>query len=130
VTLTRLSGKEHRVTARIGAVAGVHAASKYDEMSTAAGHVGVPNATPTRVSGLASGGGLLMFQRSFHDDFPADDSPMPWVPQEPPQRLARDGKLAMHPPEYFWQAMDTKTQDHRRLNRVSASGAAPWRVWR
>ena len=47
---------------------------------------------------------------------------------EPLQSLARDGELMAYDHRGFWHAMDT-LRDREHLERLWASGRAPWRVW-
>jgi glucose-1-phosphate cytidylyltransferase len=47
---------------------------------------------------------------------------------EPLQSLARDGELMAYDHRGFWQAMDT-LRDRDLLERLWASGQAPWRRW-
>ncbi|MCB4822836.1 glucose-1-phosphate cytidylyltransferase [Roseicella aerolata] len=47
---------------------------------------------------------------------------------EPLQSLARDGELMAYDHRGFWQAMDT-LRDRDQLERLWASGRAPWRCW-
>ncbi|TDH61895.1 glucose-1-phosphate cytidylyltransferase [Dankookia rubra] len=47
---------------------------------------------------------------------------------EPLQSLARDGELMAYDHKGFWQAMDT-LRDRDQLERLWASGRAPWRQW-
>lgn len=48
--------------------------------------------------------------------------------QEPLESLARDGELAAFDHAGFWQPMDT-VRDRDHLERLWASGHAPWKVW-
>jgi glucose-1-phosphate cytidylyltransferase len=48
--------------------------------------------------------------------------------QEPLQRLAHDGQLAVYRHGGFWQPMDT-LRDKERLEQLWRSGAPPWRQW-
>lgn len=48
--------------------------------------------------------------------------------QEPLESLARDGELAAFDHPGFWQPMDT-LRDRDHLERLWASGHAPWKVW-
>ena len=48
--------------------------------------------------------------------------------QEPLQRLASDGQLAVHFHKGFWQAMDT-LRDKLHLEDLWARGQAPWKTW-
>lgn len=45
------------------------------------------------------------------------------------ERLAEDGELMAFRHEGFWQCMDTPA-DRRALEELTASGRAPWEVWR
>ena len=48
--------------------------------------------------------------------------------QEPLMQLAQDGELMAHPHYGFWQPMDT-LHDKNALEKLWASGAAPWKKW-
>ncbi|MDQ3753750.1 MAG: glucose-1-phosphate cytidylyltransferase [Acidobacteriota bacterium] len=48
--------------------------------------------------------------------------------QEPMERLARDGMLAVYRHEGFWQPMDT-LRDKQVLEELWQKGKAPWRTW-
>ena len=44
------------------------------------------------------------------------------------ERLAAEGQLMAYHHEGFWQCMDTQ-RDHPLLEKLWASGEAPWKVW-
>lgn len=48
--------------------------------------------------------------------------------QEPLEGLARDGQLRAYDHTGFWQPMDT-LRDRMMLDRLWASGEAPWKIW-
>ena len=48
--------------------------------------------------------------------------------QEPLMKLAGDGELMAYPHYGFWQPMDT-LHDKNTLEKMWASGAAPWKKW-
>ena len=48
--------------------------------------------------------------------------------REPLERLAGDGQLMAYKHESFWQCMDT-IRDKKLLERLWASGNAPWKSW-
>jgi glucose-1-phosphate cytidylyltransferase len=48
--------------------------------------------------------------------------------QEPLNELVRAGQLSYYRHEGFWQSMDT-LRDRHLLERLWASGQAPWRLW-
>jgi glucose-1-phosphate cytidylyltransferase len=49
--------------------------------------------------------------------------------REPLERLANDGNLAAFRHSGFWQPMDT-LHDKNNLEKLWASGKAPWKVWK
>lgn len=57
-----------------------------------------------------------------------DDDETVWE-QDPLERLAAGGELAAYRHHGFWQAMDT-LRDRNHLERLWASGDAPWKTWR
>jgi NDP-sugar pyrophosphorylase family protein len=48
--------------------------------------------------------------------------------QKPISQLVRNGQLNSYQHESFWQAMDNY-QEMQYLNRLWASGEAPWKIW-
>ena len=70
-------------------------------------------------------GGFMVLGAGIFDRIDGDDSVLE---QEPLQSLARDGELAGFQHTGFWQPMDT-LRDKTLLEKLWASGEAPWRVW-
>lgn len=70
-------------------------------------------------------GGYFVLQPSVIDEI--DDDTTVWE-QEPLRRLAHAGQLNAFRHEGFWHPMDT-LQDRTVLERLWASGEAPWKVW-
>jgi glucose-1-phosphate cytidylyltransferase len=115
----------HRSHDRIGTVTGVHPTSRYGEMTVAEDVVLEFNEKPTTPEGFVSGG-FFVFQREFFDYLTPE--PELLFERAPLRNLARDGQLAVYPHEGFWMGMDTY-REYTELNRLWASGEAPWRVW-
>jgi glucose-1-phosphate cytidylyltransferase len=115
----------HREQGRIGTVTGVHPTSRYGEMRAEQQQVVEFNEKPTRPEGLVSGG-FFVFQREFF--YYLDDDPELFFEHEPLQKLARDGELSVFPHEGFFMGMDTY-REYLELNRLWATGKAPWRLW-
>ena len=44
------------------------------------------------------------------------------------EKLSQEGKLTVFPHEGFWRCMDTQ-RDKQQLEKLWASGKAPWKVW-
>lgn len=59
-------------------------------------------------------------------DYLTDDSCI--FEQEPLMRLSAAGELMSYTHQGFWQCMDTK-REHDVLERMWATGSAPWKVW-
>jgi glucose-1-phosphate cytidylyltransferase len=115
----------HRSHDRIGTVTGVHPTSRYGEMQVEDGVVVEFNEKPTSAEGFVSGG-FFVFQREFLE-YLTDDGELT-LERAPLRDLARDGQLAVFPHTGFWMGMDT-SREFSELNRLWASGDAPWKVW-
>ena len=70
-------------------------------------------------------GGFFVLQPSVIDRIAGDDTHWESVPLE---SLAADGELLAYKHLGFWQAMDT-LRDKNVLERLWATGRAPWKVW-
>lgn len=107
---------------RIGTVLGVHPPSRFGEFrldgEQALEFVEKPDLHDAWING-----GYFFFRREFRDYLSADDGCV--LERDPLARLARDGQLAVYRHEGFWGCMDTQ-RDRDELNRLWASGEAPW----
>ena len=70
-------------------------------------------------------GGYMVFQPEFLDMITGDDISLE---QEPMQQLARSGQLTAFNHDGFWQCMD-KLYDKNLLEKIWATGDAPWKLW-
>lgn len=70
-------------------------------------------------------GGFFIVEPSVMD-YIKDDTTV--FEQEPLERLASDGKLAIYRHSGFWRPMDT-LRDKSELERLWLSGQAPWKIW-
>ena len=70
-------------------------------------------------------GGYFFFHRDFLPYLSPEESCV--LEREPLIRLARDGQLGMFKHRGFWACMDTQ-RDLEHLNKLWASGQAPWAV--
>lgn len=70
-------------------------------------------------------GGFFVCEPEAVDYIDGDDSV--WE-RKPLERLAEDGQLAAYRHGGFWQPMDT-LRDKQVLEKLWASGEAPWRAW-
>ena len=74
--------------------------------------------------GLRINGGFFVLNQSFFDYIePGED-----VMNEPAQRLSAARQLGTYRYDGFWACMDT-FKEKQLLERIHASGTAPWEVW-
>ena len=78
-----------------------------------------------RGDGAWVNGGFFVLSSKVFDYIEGDETV--WE-AEPLQRLAREGQLAAWRHTGFWHPMDT-LRDKNYLERLWASGKAPWKVW-
>ncbi len=116
----------HRSHDKLATVTGVHPASRYGELQVDdEGGVIEFAEKPTTAQDFVSGG-FFVFQRECFGYL--DDAPDLLLERAPLQGLARDGQLKVFPHEGFWLGMDT-TRELDELNKLWATGAAPWKAW-
>jgi len=72
-----------------------------------------------------NGGYFVLEPKVF--DYLEDDSTV-WE-REPLERLAKEGQLSAFKHSSFWQPLDT-LRDKNYLEKLWASGKAPWKVWK
>jgi len=111
----------HRRLGRLATVTGVRPMNRFGELSIADGIVTEFREKPQTLSGLINGGFFVFEPGVF--DYLSDDGALE---REPLENLARDGQLAVYEHPGFWHCMDTY-RDMENLNRLWASGSAPWR---
>lgn len=70
-------------------------------------------------------GGFFVLDRRVLDYIEGDET---HFQREPLSRLAKDGELMAYRHEGFWQCMDN-LRDRELLERLWASGNAPWKTW-
>ncbi len=70
--------------------------------------------------------GFMVCQPEFID-YIADDTTV--LEKAPLENAAKDGELMAYRHEGFWQCMDT-VREKEALEKLWASGEAPWKVWK
>ncbi len=78
-----------------------------------------------RSDGSLINAGYMVLNPAIFDYIEGDDTVFE---QEPLERLAEEGELMSYQHEGFWQCMDT-LREKRVLERIWASGEAPWKKW-
>ena len=68
----------------------------------------------------------MVCQPGFMDHIAGDESVLEKIPLE---TVAQEGQLMAYKHEGFWQCMDT-VREKETLEKMWASGQAPWKVWR
>ncbi|MEQ8155651.1 MAG: glucose-1-phosphate cytidylyltransferase [Clostridiaceae bacterium] len=74
--------------------------------------------------GWINGGFMVLDPKVI--DYISDDSTV--FESEPLERLAHDNQLMCYKHDGFWQCMDT-LRDKEKLEKLWASGQAPWKIW-
>lgn len=119
--------KFHHSHGKIGTITGVRPPGRFGELEMdRSGLVVQFNEKPQVTEGIINGG-FFIFRREFLSRYLTDQKDL-ILEQEPLQKLARDGELAVYLHSGFWQPMDTY-REFKLLNDLWNSGKAPWRVW-
>ena len=79
----------------------------------------------SQVDGVVINGGYMVLEPEVFDLLDGDSCVFE---DEPLATLAREGELVAYRHKGFWQCMDTQ-RDRRRLEKLWASGEAPWKIW-
>ncbi|MFA5129325.1 MAG: glucose-1-phosphate cytidylyltransferase [Patescibacteria group bacterium] len=114
----------HKKTGAIVTVTGVQPATHYGILDVQDGMAKSFKEKP-HIESIINGGFKVCNRNVF--DYITEDKDCIFE-QEPLQRLAREGKLAVHKHTGFWYAMDTSKQ-HEELNAIWNAGNPPWKVW-
>jgi glucose-1-phosphate cytidylyltransferase len=114
----------HLSQGRVGTVLGVNPPSRFGELRVDGTCVREFSEKPDFADSWINGG-YFFFQREFLSYLSGDESCV--LEREPLVRLARDGQLSILRHRGYWACMDTQ-RDREQLEKVWASGRAPWAV--
>src|SRR4051812_30431961 len=114
----------HRAHGRLATVTAVTPPGRFGALDRAGGTVRAFTEKPPGDGGSINGGFFVLSPRAL-DRIEGDATV--WE-QAPLQSLAAEGELMAYDHRGFWAAMDT-LRDREMLERLWASGRAPWRVW-
>lgn len=109
---------------RIGTVLGTHPPSRFGEFQLE-GDVIRRFAEKPQFGDRWINGGYFFFKKRFLPYLSEDESCV--LEQAPLAKLAEDGQLSLYQHEGYWACMDTQ-RDYDQLNKLWASGQAPWAV--
>jgi glucose-1-phosphate cytidylyltransferase len=115
----------HRSHGRIATVTTVRPPSRFGEIELDGDRVVEFDEKPAVARGFINGGFFVLNRRMFAR---LPDDPGLVFEQAPLKQLARDGELMAYRHEGFWQPMDS-SREHKYLNDLWNSGAAPWKTW-
>jgi glucose-1-phosphate cytidylyltransferase len=108
---------------RLATLTAVRPPARFGHLQLDGARVDVFDEKPQAAEGWINGA-FFVLEPEVLDYIDGDDTQFE---REPLQRLARDGQLMAFKHEGFWQCMDT-LRDKKLLDRIWASGEAPWRV--
>lgn len=114
----------HRAHGRLATVTAVAPPGRFGALERQGERVTAFTEKPPGDGGSINGGFFILSPLVI-DRIEGDDTV--WE-QEPLRGLAREGQLRAFDHPGFWQPMDTM-RDRDLLERLWASGTAPWRVW-
>jgi glucose-1-phosphate cytidylyltransferase len=116
----------HRRHGRTCTLTGVHPPGRFGELGIGAdAAVTHFNEKPQSEGGYINGGFMVCDRRMFAH---LSDDPGMMLEREPMNALVRTNALSVFRHDGFWQPMDTY-QEFMLLNRLWATGKAPWKVW-
>ncbi len=114
----------HKRHGKVATVTGVRPPTRFGLLGITGDEVTHFEEKPAGAEGWVNGG-FFVFEPRVFDYIKGDDEPLERAPME---RLTRDGQLVAFRHDGFWQPMDT-LREKQELERLWASGAAPWKVW-
>lgn len=117
---------EHKRSGRLATLTAVQPSGKFGALDISTG--GRIDSFHEKPKGDGSwiNGGFFVCEPCIFDYISEGDSTI-WE-RGPLEGLARDGQLGAYKHEGFWQPMDT-LRDKNELEKLWASGHAPWKIW-
>jgi len=115
----------HKGQGKMATVTAVRTPGRFGELRLEGDSVEAFEEKPDVTRGRINGG-YFVVRREVLDRL-GDDPGLVWE-RGPLERLAADGELAAYRHDGFWHAMDTP-RDHAELERLWATGRAPWAIW-
>ena len=115
----------HRAHGRLATLTAVHPPPRFGALEIAGGGAVTAFAEKPLQNDSWVNGGFFVLEPAALDAIEGDATI--WE-QEPLRGLAERGELAAYGHDGFWQPMDT-LREKTLLERLWASGEAPWKVW-
>ncbi|MBD3244257.1 MAG: glucose-1-phosphate cytidylyltransferase [Chitinivibrionales bacterium] len=114
----------HRSHGKLATITAVRPVARYGLLELHGDQVKTFSEKPQTSEGWINGAFFVLEPQVFEY---IDGDQTQWE-KEPLERLARDGQLMAYRHSSYWQCMDTLREKHL-LERLWASGEAPWKVW-
>jgi len=114
----------HRSQGRLATVTSVRSPARFGRLAFDGDRIVEFFEKPETGEGWINGG-FFVLNRGVFDYIDGDDSV--WE-RDAVEKLTRDGQLAGYRHYGFWSCMDT-IKEKEILERIWASGQAPWRIW-
>jgi glucose-1-phosphate cytidylyltransferase len=114
----------HKTQGTLATVTSVQPPGRFGELDIAHGKITAFKEKPKGDGASISGGFFILSPRVL--DYIKNDNTI-WE-KEPLEKLADEGQLSAYQHNGFWQPMDT-LRDQIMLDKLWASGKAPWKVW-
>jgi len=118
--------KFHRYHGKAATLTAVHPPPKFGDLKMSGNQVTNFAEKLGGDQGAMVNGGFYVFKREVLDYL--DNDPGCVLEKGPMERLAGEGQLMAYRHTGFWQCMDT-TRDLDGLQKMWATGTAPWKVW-
>ena len=115
----------HRAHGRAVTLAAINAGQRFGVLGMGAGDRITAFREKRDADASLINGGFMICNSAIFDYLDGDGCVLEQAPLE---RLADDGELMAYRHEGFWQCMDTQ-RDKEKLEKLWASGQAPWKVW-
>jgi len=115
----------HRSHGKLATVTIVRPPARFGAVSLRESQISQFNEKPQTLEGWINGG-FFVLNRKVIDYVENDETS--WE-KGPLEKLSREGQLMAYRHEGFWQPMDT-LRDRRSLEKLWASGQAPWKIWK
>jgi glucose-1-phosphate cytidylyltransferase len=114
----------HRTHGKAVTLTATYPSGRFGALDIQSGQVKSFKEKPRGDGAIINGGFFVLTPKVF--SYLKDDATI-WE-QEPLMQLALDGELMAHQHHGFWQPMDTLF-DKNNLEKMWASGTAPWKKW-
>jgi len=115
--------KFHKKQKKIGTITGIHPKFKFGIVKIKEDNMVSEFSEKPIMSDWVNGGYMIFDKRFFEYQKPGE------LEHEALKRLAKINQLSLYKHTGFWYAVDTH-KEYEDLNKIWATGIAPWKVWK